>query len=280
MHTSLLSAAFALFVLVSTSTVHAQTYGTTSSAPARATTDNGSAYSRATTTPEEHEQGTRADPVIIDVQADSMDDPSAANTDVYLELDGVGGETSNKPGVEPDEIDNKMTDEDAAKKKDNVEHNWKVEEGQKTPSVEPDEIDVADEAEPTIPGFDILFSGYLDHDDDGDTIPTMDEEVELKVEKILLDEMQAKGVPVESITLNFAKIEMVRSEDLKLFGFIPVSASTTIEIDTAQNVIVSYPWWSFLATGKDEETVGKESANYIGIALMELRDALKATLVR
>lgn len=280
MHTPILSAAFALSILFS-ATAHAQTGAMESSAPERATTSSaparaGTSSSEPTTADVmmEEEQDSGVNTAVGDVTGDGTD-AQEAGADYLLEIDTIKGESKDEkaPGVEPDEIDNKMTDEEAAKKKGNVDYNWKVEEGESMEEDDDGPTAVTTKAEATMPDFSILLGG-------GDSDEA--QEARNKAAELLLATMQENGGdrPVESLSLNFTKIEMKVHDDAKLFGFIPVSIPATVTIDKENKVSVKFPWWSFLVGGKDEEEVGHESANYIGAALIELRDAMKAMFVK
>ena len=96
---------------------------------------------------------------------------------------------------------------------------------------------------------------------------------------LLLTEMKerTKGGdrPVESLSINVTKIEMKMHDDAMVFGFIPVSLPVSVEVDAEGNAKVKFPWWSFLATGKDEDDIEEQSMTHLGEALVELREAFK-----
>ncbi len=254
----------------------------------------------------ESKEGSAIEPDEIDAQAD----PQEASVDYFLEIDGVEGESA-APGIEPDDIDVQVEQE--AKKKGNVEYNWKVEEGQKNtvPGVEPDEIDVKLEDEqagklnvaagdvngdgrdteekpldvanpkdpqPVMPDFSILLGGGLDEDDDGDNVPTMDEDTRVAVEKLLLEGMQEQGAPAETLSLNYEEIKTTAKQEVKLFGLFPLTISATVEIDGEGNIDVDYPWWGFLAWGKDGDTLGAQIFNSLSNVLKTKHDTIKNSI--
>ncbi|MEQ1849739.1 MAG: hypothetical protein ABL890_04070 [Candidatus Peribacteraceae bacterium] len=267
MHTSLFSAAFALLVFVSASSAHAQTYriqgtsssaparvtttATSSSAPARATTSAASSQSPVTDVKQAEGQDGGVNTAVGDINGDSTGG-TEAGTDYLLKLGGVEGESEEgrAPGVEPDEIDNNITDEEAAKKKGKVDTTWKVEEGQKAavPGAEPDEIDVMEEPEPVMPDFSILIGG-------GSPDVRDDETTNSPLEELILNGMKEEGVPVDQISLNYEEFKFTAKKTVKLFGFIPVSATATVEYDAESKAKVTFPWWTFFATGKDADSL-------------------------
>lgn len=175
-----------------------------------------------------------------------------ANTDYLLEIDGVKGESTKGrvPGVEPDEIDLKNAD-DTSKKKGNVEYEWKVEEGESAPppGVEPDELAVPDDAQPITPDFGILLGGSGGDGDDEEITP---------MEELILNGLKEEGAPAETLSLNYDKIKTTSTKTVKLFGFIPVDAEVTVEVDAKGEANVHYPWWAFLASGKDSDSLGEQ----------------------
>lgn len=180
-------------------------------------------------------------------------DEQEGSTDALLEIKGVDGET----------------------KKGNVEMNWKVEEGEKgapAPGVEPDEIDLKGDDEPLTPDFSILLGGEGSSDD------KEGKENRSEVATIVLLAVQEEGVPAEQLSLNFEKIKTKVKQPLKLFGFIPVSTSATVEIDAQGEVETKYPWWSFLASGKDGENLGSKVRTAISNVLKTRHDTIKNSI--
>lgn len=202
----------------------------------------------------------------------------AASTDYLLEIDGVKGESSAKPtttaptrltpststeeqskpevefkvekgealqntGVEPDEIDFKATDDGEQEKKGgkgNVEYGWKVEEGEKAARS----------------NFAVLFGA-------GNEIS---EQQRSEVASILLAGLAEGDRPAETLSLNYEEIKMSTKQSLKLFGFIPVSALVNVEVSKDMQTQVSYPWWAFLASGKDKTGL----SSYVVNTLLEV----------
>lgn len=192
----------------------------------------------------------------------------------------VGTVPNPNASIEPDEIDARAAAGATASgtKKGNVEYEWKVEEGEKgapNPGVEPDEIDVADDDEPITPDFGILLGGGPPAGgDDGEEAA----ESRAAIAEILMEGMQEAGAPTESISLNYEKIKAKVVQPVKLFGFIPLSADATIEIDAEQNVKVQFPWWAAFATGKDGETLGQKVFTALSNVLKTKHDTIKNSI--
>ncbi len=171
--------------------------------------------------------------------------------------------------------DIKGESEEEARKKGNVEYGWKVEEGEKLEDtgVEPDEIDIADDTQPTTPDFSILLGGGSD--DEEDAVP---EDRRSEVAQIVLAGLREEGIPAEGVALGREKIETKVVERIKLFGFIPVSATAEVEITATNEVSVKYPWWSFLASGKKKTTLGIEISSAIEGVLESKHDTVKNSI--
>lgn len=216
---------------------------------------------------------------------------SLAASDYLLKLDGVDGET--KPArattVEPartpattvappatggteagsmyikiDGVDGESEDG----KKGNVDMQWKVEEGEKSaaPGVEPDEIDYDGDSK-SATNFGILLGG-------SDTSDERQKGLD-RAEKVILNHATESGVPMESLSLNFTKIEYKYKSDAKLFGFIPMSVLATVEIDETETATVKLPWWSFLVTGVEREEIGRTAKETLSNILKTKHDAVK-----
>lgn len=151
----------------------------------------------------------------------------------------------------------------------NVEYEWKVEEGEKAPGIEPDDIDSADDGEPLTPDFSILLGGGGSGDDEERA-----EGLE-RARQVLEVNAKASEQAIESISMNFEKITTRYRQSVKLFGFIPMTAMATVEIDAEQNVKVKFPWWGFLASGKDNENVGQKVFSAISNVLKTKHDTVK-----
>lgn len=261
----------------------------------------------------------------------SSSGPQEGSVDVFLEVEGLDGESTENSGIEPDEIDLKNTDGEpsrgvepdeidastrqnasasasskAPSKGGNVEFEWKVEEGESTPGVEPDEIDaqadpqeasvdyflkiegvegestenagvepdeidVVADGEPLMTNFGILLGG----DEGGDDGEELTEEQLATVAGILLEGMQEEGAPAETLSLNYEKIKTTTKKEVRLFGFIPVSVDASVEIDQQNDVKVKFPWWAFLATGKDADALGEQIVTSLSNVLKTKHDTVK-----
>ncbi|MBI2048674.1 MAG: hypothetical protein HYT30_01990 [Parcubacteria group bacterium] len=99
------------------------------------------------------------------------------------------------------------------------------------------------------------------------------------VADILLKGAQEEGAPVESLSLNFTKIEMkLHNQDAKLFGFIPVSIPATAEMDASQIVKVKFPWWVMLTTGTDADGLGDGIFTALSNVLKTKHDTIKNSI--
>ncbi len=203
------------------------------------------------------------------VPLDAPDDSTEAGP-AYLEIDTIKGETS-----------------DGAKK-GNVEVNWKVEEGEKleTTGVEPDEIDFMGESEQAT-NFGVLLGGGSEDDDAefrggvkvaaGDVNGLTEEEKQMFLSAVKAHaqvtsgqglENFAIGILVENenmeeISLNYEKIKLSHRARGKFLGFIPVSLTEVVEIETegenVGEVKVKFSWLSFL-TSKEVKASELETA--------------------
>lgn len=170
--------------------------------------------------------------------------PQEASVDAFLKIDGVEGEA----------------------KKGNVEMQWKVEEGEKAAEA-PGVTDVAPDAQPLTPDFSILLGGGSDEDEEA-------QEGRAAAAEILLQGMQEAGAPAEQVSLNYEKIKTKLRQDLKLFGLIPVRASVEVEVDAEERVTVRFPWWAFLASGKQAD-LGERVFATLSDVLKTRHDAVK-----
>ncbi len=217
--------------------------------------------------------------------------PAAAATDYYLKIDGVDGETTAAPEradppraavptleatvtTPPQEASAdafiKFDGVDGETKGGDVEFEWKVEEGESAPP-SAGGSEVAADAQPLTPDFSILLGGSGGDDEEAS------ESGRAQASEILLQGMQEAGVPAEQVSMNFEKIETRVRQEIKLLGLIPVSVLTTVEIDADERVAVKYPWWSFLAGGKDA-SLGEKVFSSISNVLKSKHDALKSAI--
>src|SRR3989344_4675203 len=183
------------------------------------------------------------------------------------------GESAAVPGVEPDEIDVADDGEQEGRTDALMEIDTIKGEDAEGTSIEPDEIDANDNGEPITPNFSILLGGGSG--DDADDVP---EENRAEVAEILLEGMQADGMPTESVSLNFGKIKTTVKQTVKLFGFIPIAATATVEIDAEQQVKVKFPWWAFLASGKNKESLGQQVFTALSNVLKTKHDTIKNSI--
>lgn len=204
--------------------------------------------------------------------------PQEAGTDYLLEIDGLKGESSagtgssapepkNVQAPEPDgateagylkigDIKGEAT-ETSSKKGGKVDASWKVEEGTKAAAQPEPMLLNGDRSEPITPDFGILLGG------DGDANDEAMQEARNKAAEVLLKSARDGGVPLETLALNFGKITAGIHHTVNLFGFIPVSAPTTVEITAMGEPRVQFPWWAFLASGKQSSELGNGVARSI-----------------
>ncbi|MEK7063841.1 MAG: hypothetical protein AAB955_04105 [Patescibacteria group bacterium] len=194
----------------------------------------------------------------------------AASTDYYLKLGGVDGETKRATTARATTTGTVTTGE-SGEAEGKVEYEWKVEEGESaaTPGVEPDEIDYNDDGEPLTPDFSILLGGGSD-DDSEERLQGL-----ARAEAVLLENAKASEQAIESVSLNFEKISTKIKHEVRLFGFIPATATATVDIDAEEEVHVSFPWWAIFATGRDDDAVGKKVVEAIANVLKTKHDTVK-----
>ena len=165
---------------------------------------------------------------------------------MYLDIGGVDGDTGSAKG--------------------NVEFEWKVEKGE----------NLLDDEEPVTPDFGILLGGGHDQDDDSDSVPTKDEDVGLaRALEVLEDNAKASDQAIESVSLNFEKITTKIKQEVKILGFIPTTVTVTVDVDALANAEVHYPWWAFLASGKDSDLIGARVVNTLSNVLKTKHDTIK-----
>ena len=179
-------------------------------------------------------------------------------SDMFLEIKGIEGESEEKKG--------------------NVEHEWKVEEGESAagtpgkPKYEDIKASVggASDEEGEKGGTEDINIGVgelqgnavsvsavevrgWDPKEKQEFLATVKTHAQVRSEQDL--ENFAKGVLLENenmeeISLNFEKITMEHRSSGKLFGFIPISFTQRVELeaegDDAGRVKVKMPWFSFL----------------------------------
>lgn len=143
------------------------------------------------------------------------------------------GEAVRSTGVEPDEIDSKASGDSREEQKGNVETEWKVEKGESA--------------------LHSNFAVLLDSSRGGDE---GSEQTIEELEGIVKQGLEEQGQPVETLSLNFDKVKAKTKHKVKLFGFIPVNATVDVEVDRTLQTSVHFPWWTFLASGKDKTGVG------------------------
>lgn len=128
-------------------------------------------------------------------------------------------------------------------------------------------LEVAAEPEAVMPDFSILLGGG-----------GSSEEGRAKAEEILLQGMQDEGMPAEQVSLNFEKIKAKVVQPVKLFGVIPMSVRAEVEIDADENVKVRFPWWTFLASGRNEASLGARVFTAVSHVLRTKHDTLKNSI--
>lgn len=159
-------------------------------------------------------------------------------SDMFLDIKGVEGESEAKKG--------------------NVEHEWKVEEGESAagtpgkPKYEDINIGVGELQGNAVSVSAVEVRGW-DPKQKQEFLATVKAHAQVQSGQDL--ENFAKGVLLENenmeeISLNFEKIKMKHRASGKLFGFIPVSFTETVEIDSATEeagrIKVKFPWFAFL----------------------------------
>lgn len=142
--------------------------------------------------------------------------------------------------------------------------------GESTKGAEPPSppLEVAPEPEALTPDFSILLGGGSSEDDEAT-------EGQQQAAAVLLQGAQEEGLAAESISLNYEKITTKVSTPVKMFGVIPVTVTATVEIDAASRVRVRFPWWTFLASGKDGDGLGARVFTALSNVLKTKHDTIK-----
>lgn len=122
-----------------------------------------------------------------------------------------------------------------------------------------------------MPDFSILLGGGSSDDEES-------AEGRQQAADILLRGAQEEGLAAESISLNYEKITTKISTRVKMFGVIPATVTATVEIDAASRVRVRFPWWTFLATGKDAEGLGARVLTALSNVLKTKHDTIKNSI--
>lgn len=189
----------------------------------------------------------------------------------YIKLGGVEGEASVATSTAPargDTYQNNETDFDfvrtpASEAKGNVEHEWKVEEGEKAESESESGTGIVGD-----PDFDLLF--VSDGEEDEERAQGLE-----RAREALEENAKASDHAIESVTLNFEKITTRVRHEVRLLGFIPLTVTAEVDIDEAQEVKVKFPWWTFLAAGADGESLGSRVYTTISNVLKTKHDTVK-----
>ncbi len=209
----------------------------------------------------------------------------------YLELGGVEGESSSATGalqVEATVVATstparastntssslEVSTQSGEEKKGNVEMQWKVEEGTKatTQGVEPDEIDVSVSQE-NATNFGVLLGGGSDDDTEEEKAERM-KGLE-RAQEVILENARASDQAIESISLNFEKITTRVRQEVRLFGFIPIETTATVDIDVSEKVTVTFPWWAIFASGDDQDAVRDRVLTTLSNVLKTKHDTIK-----
>lgn len=218
--------------------------------------------------------------------------PLRAGTDYLLEIEGIKGESKDDTKASADmflEIEGIKGESKDDKTKSPVR-----------PAVG-DIDDGAEEPQPLMPDFSILFGGGDDDCDDGGKDGCPDDTRQAKggedcddkddtcapddaqksgtehAQDVFVTEMKSADATIESISFNYEKIQVKTSQSVKLFGVIPTVVSTIVEIDSAANVKVQLPWWAVFASGKDE-SVGDRIFSSVSNVLKTKHDTAKNSI--
>lgn len=119
------------------------------------------------------------------------------------------------------------------------------------------------------PDFGILFGGGGEEGI---------EERRVAVATMLAGALAAERVNVTAVVIRDEAVTTNVRTTLKIFGVIPAVATAVVDIDKSQRVKVKYPWWSFLASGKDEEGLGRQVFSSISNVLKTKHDTVKNSI--
>lgn len=103
-----------------------------------------------------------------------------------------------------------------------------------------------------------------------------------KIIILLKDGMEEEGTPVEEIRLNFEKIKtniiIEVKREIKFLGVIPINAKAEVDMNTTGKVKVKFPWWAFLASGKNKEELGGKVFSTLSNVLKTKHDTVKNSI--
>lgn len=204
--------------------------------------------------------------------------PQEASGDYYIKIPDIKGESgAAAPGVEPDEIDVSVTGKSATMPK-----SVQTGTGSEMKGIDPDEIDFKGDNALT-PSLSILLGGGSEEAAGGVNVAVGDVNGLTDTQRsaaahIILSGLQEEGAPMESLSLNYTKIEMRMKEEVKLFGFIPLSSPTTVEIDESAKIVIQRPWWSFLAFGKSDQEHTESITKALSNVFKSKHDALMSAI--
>ncbi len=217
--------------------------------------------------------------------------PEAASTDYLLKLDGVKGESASEPEPAPTAAPSRSKIESLPIKQGTQEDAGTA----PTRAINPEtgsaakdnghknEIEILSNSvnpEPLMPDLSILLGGSGGEASSSVSVAAGDvngltEEKRVQIANILQQGLIEEGAPVEQVSLNFEKITVMLSHPLKLFGVLPVQASARAEIVASGKTSIHFPWWSFLASGKDTESLGSGVQNALAQVLTSKHDTIK-----
>lgn len=214
-------------------------------------------------------------PAVIDASITTSDKPSESaatgvepdEIDVRVQLDA-----NQMAGVEREEIGVRTDTPDTSEKKSGgkVEATWKVEEGENAVVMDSNELRAKEERRAT--NFGILLSGG------GDTEGVEGGDHRSEMAKIVLAAAQESNMPMESISLNYQKMDVVWNKEVRLFGFVPVTVPAHVEVDSQVQVKVRFPWWTLFASGKNSDAFGQSVADAIADIVESRHDTLMSVI--
>ncbi len=219
-------------------------------------------------------------------------EPQAAGADYLLEIDGVKGESKSEPVPAPTPAASQSKIEALPIKQGAQEGTGaapanSIKSSPSAPAADKghkNEIEILSNSvnpEPLMPDMSILLGGGGGDEAAGGVnvasgdVNGLTDEQRTNVAEILKQGLMEEGAPVENVSLNFEKVSVTLTHPLKFLGVFPVQASAQADINAAGEVSVRFPWWAFLASGKDTDALASGVQSALTNVLKTKHDTVK-----
>ncbi len=163
--------------------------------------------------------------------------PQAASVDYLIKIPPIEGDSGKAPAAPEKKIENGNTNTQGTSKDD--KHKGEIE--ILSNSAQPQE---------QATNFGLLLGGSGD---------ATEADVE-RARGLFVAEAKAANAALEQIAFNFDRINAKVRHTVKLFGFIPLSLTSDVEVDTKGQASAHLPWWAFLTSGSDGQALAEQTA--------------------